>query len=144
MSQKQLYTRHVNNLSFSDWHKTRWTINCQFLCIHSILPHRLLLWRMVLLFRLTEAFKVGSDGRQLNSHVGYYIKCVTIFRFCCPITWKSSFAQINCGKRKKFEHCIFRQQIFRCSVLFCSNLFSSLLFSSVLFCFVLDGQTWRS
>jgi hypothetical protein len=97
----------------------------------------LLVWRIVLFICLTKAFTFGSDCRQLNSHVRYFIKCVTIFRFCYPIPWKSSFAQINSGKGKKYEHCTFRQQIFRCSVLLCSLLFRSVLFCSGR----MDGRT---
>jgi DNA-binding XRE family transcriptional regulator len=78
--------------------------HCLYLSIHSILPHRLLVWRMVLFACLRKSFKFRSDCRQMNTHVGCHVQSVTIFRFCCRIPWTSSFAQISCWKGKKFEH----------------------------------------
>lgn len=67
-------------------------INCHCMYIHSILYHRLLVWRMELFILIIVSFKVRSVCRQLNSHVSYDIQSVTIFRYCCRILWKSSFA----------------------------------------------------
>jgi hypothetical protein len=77
------------------------------LAIHSLLPHRLLGWRMVLLLHLTKFFKLGSECRQLNSHIGCHILSVEIFRFC-HINWECSFIQMRRGKQKKSERCTFR------------------------------------
>lgn len=88
-------------------------INCHYLSIHSIIPHGLLVWRMMLFLCLTKFFKVGSDCKQLNFNVKCNIQSVMIFRFCSFIPWKSSFAPTSCGKQKKFEHWTFRHlQIF--------------------------------
>jgi len=53
-------------------------INSHNIIIHSILPHGLLVGRMVFFTCVTKSFKVGSDCRQLDSHVGCDIQSVTI------------------------------------------------------------------
>lgn len=74
------------------------------------LPHRLLVWRMLLFICLTKPFKVRSACRQLISHVGCdFESVVMIFRFFCRIPCTPGFTQICWGKQKKLEHCTFRQ-----------------------------------
>ena len=97
---KNLYVRsdcryiHVMftiHLSLADA-KNYWIINCPYLSIHSTIPHRLLGWRVELFVCLTKYSKIWNDCRQLNSHIRCDIQSVTIFRFCCCIFQKLSFA----------------------------------------------------
>ena len=50
--------------------KKKWITNCHCLVVHSVLPDRLPVWRMVLFIVFTQPFKFGSNCRILSSYVG--------------------------------------------------------------------------
>lgn len=103
ISELIIHTLCLQCTFFMPAQKKYFILNCHYLCIHWILLHRLLVWRMVLFICLTRSFKFGSECRQLNPHVECDIYSVTIFRFCCCKPWNSA-SQIICGKQKQFEH----------------------------------------
>lgn len=83
----KLYTSYAINLPFHDWNKQNWIINCHCLSIHSVFPHRILVWGIVVFILLTKSFKLGSDCRQLNQHAVCDIESIVLKR---------------CGKRMQF------------------------------------------